>query len=111
MAGQAPGQTFQRWPLVIEASFLILLVLSFTTRRLWPALILIGIGYFVSAFFHQWFILSPVLALLIAYFIFFGKRSGSSPEISQEDKKEEGEITPHQAKKNGHRKPSRKQRK
>jgi len=102
MNSQRLAVTFQRWPLIIEASFLILLVLSFTTRRLWPALILIIIGGIVSFLFYKWLILSPVIALLIAYFIFFRRKPATPPVVIKE------ETAP---KKRAHRKPGKKRRK
>jgi len=85
--------TLQRWPLIIEASFLILLVLSFTTHRLWPALLLIIIGYLVSFLFYKWLILSPVIALLLAYFIFFRRKPSPPPGIITEGRTEKEEWT------------------
>jgi hypothetical protein len=90
MSGQHLETTIRRWPLIIEASFLIILVLSFTTRRLLPALLLIAIGYLVSTFFSsQWFILSPMITLLIAYFIFFRRKSTTPEEEPKAEKKPE----------------------
>ena len=75
MNGQHVSAKFERWPLVIETSFLILLTLSFATQRLWPAILLVLIGYLASfLFLGKWFVLSPVIALLAIYLIFIRQK-------------------------------------
>lgn len=72
--GQTKTATYTRWPLIIEVSLLIIVTLSFYTKRLWPALILIAAAYPTSLFFSKWLLISPLLVLLIAYFLLFRRR-------------------------------------
>jgi len=72
--GQRELTTITRWPLIIEAALLILLVLSFYTKSLWPAFILIAASFATSFVLSKWILATPLLALLIFYVLLFPKR-------------------------------------
>jgi len=68
---QRQHSKIERWPLHLEASILIVIVLSFFTRSLWPAFLLTSSTLVISFILSKWILVTPLIALLICYPLLF----------------------------------------
>jgi len=77
-------KTYQRWPLPIEIAALIILTLLIQARRLWLTLLSTLALFLASLYFDHWFLLSPVILLLITFAILPKRRL--KPATTKEDR-------------------------
>jgi len=75
-------KTYQRWPLPLEISALIILTLLLQLRRLWLSFLSVAALFTLSVSLGHWFLLSPVILLLITFFAL------RKPKIKAPKKKE-----------------------